>query len=46
MNPDPTPASYLPAPLPSPAALLHRTQAALGLLRDMVKMPKPSLPLQ
>lgn len=33
MNPDHTPASHLPAPLPSPAALLQRTQAALGLLR-------------
>jgi hypothetical protein len=36
MNPDPTPAAHLPAPLPSPAALLHRTQAALGLLREAI----------
>ena len=33
---DPTPA-HLPAPLPSPAALLHRTPAALGLLREVTK---------
>ena len=38
MHPDDhTPAAHLPAPLPSPAALLHRTQAALGLLRDVVQ---------
>lgn len=37
MNPAPTPAAHLPAPLPSPAALLHRTQAALELLRDVVQ---------
>lgn len=38
MNPDQTPAAHLPAPLPSPAALLHRTQVALGLLRDVVTL--------
>lgn len=37
MNSDQAPASHLPAPLPSPAALLHRTQATLGLLRDVVQ---------
>jgi hypothetical protein len=31
MNLDPTPAAHLPAPLPSSATLLHRTQAALLL---------------
>jgi outer membrane protein assembly factor BamD (BamD/ComL family) len=36
MNPDQTPA-HLPALLPPTATLLHRTQGALGLLRDVVQ---------
>lgn len=36
MSPNPTPAAHLLAPLPSPAALLQRTQAALGLSLDFL----------